>query len=157
MIGRKATKTGWFTPIFPEKYKGDPTKIRYRSSWEWRVFQQCDTSHSIIAWASEEIQIPYLDPTTYDPATGAPKLRMYIPDIWLQVKLANDSIKTMMFEIKPYKETIAPVNKRGKRKDRVLSESMTYIKNLAKWEAAQKLCNKYDWEFKVISEHQIFG
>ena len=53
---------GKFTPRFPRKYKGDPTNIIYRSSWEYKFMVWADTSTSVQEWASEEIAIPYISP-----------------------------------------------------------------------------------------------
>ena len=49
---------GKFTPRFPRKYKGDPTNIIYRSSWEYKFMVWADTSTSVQEWAREEIAIP---------------------------------------------------------------------------------------------------
>ena len=43
----------------PKKYLGDPTKVVYRSSWELRAFQWCDSNPSVKGWSSEEVVIPY--------------------------------------------------------------------------------------------------
>ena len=51
---------GRYTPTKPEKYKGNPQNIVYRSLWERKFMVYCDNSTSIIEWGSEEIIIPYL-------------------------------------------------------------------------------------------------
>ena len=50
---------GRFKPKHYKKYKGDPTKVIYRSMWELRFMKYCDKNPSILEWSSEEIIIPY--------------------------------------------------------------------------------------------------
>ena len=57
---------GRFRPKHPDKYKGDSTKIIYRSLWELKVFKWMDEHRDVIWWQSEEVVVPY-DP----PAPGA--------------------------------------------------------------------------------------
>ena len=52
-----------YTPIFPEKYTGDPTNIIMRSSWETMFASWCDKNPSVVKWSSEETIIPYRCPT----------------------------------------------------------------------------------------------
>ena len=53
---------GRFTPSNFQKYKGDPTKIIYRSLWERKFMVWCDTNPNILEWGSEEFFIPYISP-----------------------------------------------------------------------------------------------
>ena len=53
---------GKYQPRFPSKYKGNPTKIIFRSLWERKFMRYCDFSNNILEWASEEISIPYRSP-----------------------------------------------------------------------------------------------
>ena len=46
----------------PQKYKGNPTNIIYRSLMELRFMKHCDTNDNILKWSSEEIAIPYISP-----------------------------------------------------------------------------------------------
>ena len=52
--------SGRYIPKNPKKYKGDHSKVIYRSLWERRFMVYCDSSDFIIEWGSEEIIIPYL-------------------------------------------------------------------------------------------------
>ena len=54
--------SGKFKPKNYKKYKGDPTKIFYRSLWERRFMVYCDNNDKIIEWGSEELIIPYRSP-----------------------------------------------------------------------------------------------
>ena len=69
---------GYFTPKTPKKYKGNPSKIIFRSLWERKVMQWCDSNPSIIEWSSEEISIPYFCPTDR-------KKHKYFPDFYIKI------------------------------------------------------------------------
>ena len=49
---------GKFRPSNPNKYKGDPTKVIYRSLWELKFMRWCDGNVNILKWSSEEVVIP---------------------------------------------------------------------------------------------------
>ena len=51
-----------YKPSFPKKYKGDPTNIICRSSWERKFCRWCDMNENILQWGSEEFYIPYMSP-----------------------------------------------------------------------------------------------
>ena len=53
---------GRFKPKNPQKYKGDPNNIIYRSTWEVKVMNYLDENPSVIWWGSEELPIPYYNP-----------------------------------------------------------------------------------------------
>ena len=42
---------GRFKPKQYKKYKGDPTKIVYRSMWELRFMKYCDKNPYILEWS----------------------------------------------------------------------------------------------------------
>ena len=45
---------GRFKPKNPKKYKGDPSNIIFRSSWERDVMNWCDKNEKIVSkWSSE--------------------------------------------------------------------------------------------------------
>jgi hypothetical protein len=46
----------------PEKYLGDPRKVRFLSSWELTFMVNCDTNPNIIQWGSEEFSVKYWNP-----------------------------------------------------------------------------------------------
>jgi hypothetical protein len=60
-----------------------------------------------------------------------------------------------MVEIKPLKQTQEPVKR--KLTKQYVNEVMTYSINQAKWNAASEYCRKKGWEFKVITEKEIYG
>jgi hypothetical protein len=64
---------GYFKPKNPQKYKGDPTNIVYRSSWELKLMTYLDLHKDIVTWGSEELIIPYRSPIDN-------KIHRYFPD-----------------------------------------------------------------------------
>ena len=103
-----------------------------------------DRSPDVLEWSSEEITIPY-----YDPTTG--RVRRYFPDFWVRKKDG-----TFLFEVKPAKETQPPSIKSGKRPSpRLIREVMTYGVNQAKWEAAKSFCEDRGWTFHVLTEKDL--
>jgi len=122
-----------------KKYKGDPYNVIYRSMWEKHVFTWLDNNPKVSGWSSEETVIPYV----YD-VDG--KYHRYFVD----VKVQYEDKRTVLIEIKPEKETSPPVGKRRTRQ--YVAESLTYIKNMNKWEAADKFAKDRGWEFQVWTE-----
>lgn len=141
---------GKFTPENPKKYKGDPTNIIYRSSWERAIMAWFDTTPEILAWASEEIAIPYFDPVTN-------KKRRYYVDFQIVTEKPEGGYKVTMIEIKPYKQTIKPRASARKSEKTILTEQTTWITNKAKWLAAKEYARQRGWEFKIITERELFG
>ena len=145
---------GRFKPANPEKYKGDPTKITYRSSWEFKFFRFVDQHPDVIWWQSEEIAIPYLSPIDN-------RVHRYFPDVILKKRVGPDQYETVMIEIKPKSQTMPPdISKRnktptGRISRRYLNEVKTYGINDAKWAAARKYCNERGWKFEIMTESHL--
>lgn len=126
----------------PEKYLGLGDPI-YRSSWEMTFMMFCDNNPSIQQWASESIKIPYRDPLTG-------KNTVYVPD-FLVVYLDKDMNKhAEVIEIKPKSQAV--LENVGKNK---LNQAQ-YVRNMAKWQAAQVYCKRMGLRFRVINETDIF-
>lgn len=138
---------GFFKPINPQKYKGNPTQIVYRSSWECRVMSFLDANPSIVQWSSEEIVIPYLSPIDR-------KVHRYFPDFYIKVKDKNGNIKEMIWEIKPKKQSIQP-KKQSRVTQKYINEVVTWGINEAKWKAAEEYCLDRGWYFKILTEDDI--
>lgn len=138
---------GFFKPRNPEKYKGDPTNIIYRSSWELRVMMYLDAHPGVIAWSSEEIRIPYISPIDGRQHT-------YFPDFLVQKKTPDGLIKTDIVEIKPKKQMAPPV-KPKKITKAFLNEVETWGKNSAKWAAAEEYCRQRGWKFYILNEDHL--
>ncbi len=138
---------GKYKPSYPEKYKGDPTNIIYRSLWERKFMVYCDTKETILEWSSEEKCIPYRSPVDN-------RIHRYFPDFIIKVKESNGSIKKYVIEIKPKRQT-APPPKPQRQTKKYLYEAYEYAKNQAKWEAAREWCADRGYEFKVLTENEL--
>lgn len=136
------TYKGKYKPKNPRKYKGNPTKIIYRSLWERQVFKWCDTRNDILEWSSEEIIIPYRCKTDN-------RVHRYYPDVYIRTSKGE-----YLIEIKPKKETNPPKNQSGKTK-RYLNEVMTYVKNTSKWKAANEYCADRGYKFEIWTEETL--
>ena len=136
---------GVFRPKNPDKYKGDPTKIVYRSQWELHFMAWLDTHSAVEWWQSEEFHIPYFDPSRN-------KAGHYYPDFLVQFKDG----KTILIEIKPFKETQLPIKGKDTRSEkRYLKECLTFAKNQAKWKHAHKYAEERGWQFKIMTENEL--
>ncbi len=137
---------GWFTPKNPNKYKGNPERIVYRSSWELRVMKNFDENPSVIWWASEELFVKYVSPIDK-------RVHRYFPDFIVRVKKKDGKEATMMLEVKPEKQTKPPTQSRKTRK--MLVEAATYAINQEKWKAAELFCLEHGWQFKILTEKEL--
>ena len=141
---------GIFKPKFPQKYKGNPCNIIYRSSWELRLMSHFDLCKNVIWWSSEEKSISYISPIDNKP-------HRYFPDFIIHIKNANNDFETIMIEVKPEKQIVEPKKERNKKSKKYIEEVFTYAKNTAKWKAAEEYCRKKGWKFKILTEKDIFG
>ena len=92
---------GRYQPTYPQKYKGDYTKVIYRSLLERKFMVYCDLNENILEWGSEEIAIPYLSPVDG-------KVHRYFPDFYVKLKEATGKIKRYIIEVKPKKQLKPP-------------------------------------------------
>jgi hypothetical protein len=139
--------SGRFIPKNPKKYIGDHTNIIYRSSWECKVMSWLDKNPDIVSWASEELIIPYVSPVDN-------RVHRYFPDFLVKTKTRDGSMKTLLLEVKPKKQTIQPVPKKRVTKQ-FLNEVTTYAVNMAKWKAAREFCDDRKWEFRILTEEHL--
>lgn len=138
---------GKFKPKNYQKYKGDPTKIVYRSLLERRFMVYCDEKSWVLEWSSEEVVVPYKSPIDN-------RWHRYFVDFWIKYIDRHDKIRVMLIEIKPDIQTKPPV-KKDKITRRFISEVKTWGVNQAKWEAATEYCLDKKWEFKIITEKDL--
>ena len=121
--------SGKYTPKNKQKFLGKRTPI-YRSMWERRFMIYCDRSESIFEWDSESIHIPYISPRD-------DKWHNYYPDFYIKYKDKHEHIITAIIEIKP-------------------NYQKKWDVNIAKWIACQQYCDKEGYEFKVLTERELF-
>lgn len=140
---------GYFKPRNPQKYKGDPTNIIYRSRWELLVMSRFDIDPNVIWWSSEETIIPYRSPVDN-------RIHRYYVDFTARLNKPGGGTRTVLIEVKPYKQTQPPVITEGKKKSRrYVNEVMTWGVNSAKWKAARAYCKDRGFEFMVMTEHEL--
>lgn len=139
---------GYFKPLNPGKYKGDPTQIVYRSSWELQYMRELDMLANVIEWSSEETVIRYPDPFHLY------KYRRYFVDFKVKLRMPDGKIITRLIEIKPHAQTIPPKITKTKRGS-ISKPYYTYVINQSKWKAAKEYCDKRGWEFSVITEKHV--
>ena len=138
---------GKFRPKNNKKYMGDYREVIYRSSWELKFMQYCDTNKSIVKWSSEEIVIPYRSPVDN-------RVHRYFPDFYVKYRDVKGNYQEKVIEIKPAKQVKEPkVQKR--RTKRYVSEVFTYATNKAKWEAAEDFCKDRRWQFQILTEKEL--
>ena len=140
---------GRFKPKNPAKYKGDPTNIIYRSSYELKLFRYLDIHPSVQWWQSEEIVIPYRSPITG-------RVHRYFPDV--TVKRIDGQV--ILIEVKPKYQTVPPDRSKmatptGKIKKSYINEVAEWGKNQAKWKAAEEYCADRGWTFTIMTEKEL--
>ena len=120
---------GKYKPKNNQKFLGKRTPT-YRSMWERRFMIYCDKSESIFEWDSESIHIPYISPKDG-------KWHNYYPDFYIKYLNKHDEIINAIIEIKPHYQKKWDVN-------------------IAKWDACKEYCSQNSYEFKVLTERELF-
>ena len=110
--------------------------------------QSLDDNLNVVRWASEEIVVPYISPIDNRP-------HRYFVDFYVEAKAPDGSVKKMLLEVKPAAQTQPPKAPKRRTK-RYISEVMTYGVNEAKWKAAKEFCDEKGWEFRIITEAELF-
>lgn len=139
-------KQGIYKPTNKEKCL-NTTPVVYRSMLECRAFRFFDNSSNVIKWGSELFPINYHKP-------GENRNARYFVDIYAEMKIGEE-IKKYIIEIKPYKQTLAPVANNKKKQSTILYENIQFAINSAKWEAAEKWAEKRGIIFLKITEKNI--
>jgi hypothetical protein len=126
----------------PQKYIGNH-KPKYRSGWELTFMTFADNNKNVIYWASEAIRIPYRHPLTGKPST-------YVPDFFVVYENKYGQKIAEVVEIKPKKQSLIE-SRAMSMKDRAVVAI-----NHAKWAAAKAYCNQQGYNFRVITEDDLF-
>ena len=143
---------GYYKLVNPVKYMGDPSRIAYRSSWEFKFCVFLDTNEKVFKWNSEGITITYQD------TLG--NFHRYFPDYYYECQNNSnpEKIDKVVVELKPYKET-QPPQKPMKESIKSLQNFeyslKTFMKNKLKWGAASEWCAKRGLQFIVITEKHL--
>jgi hypothetical protein len=137
---------GYYNPLFPNKYIGNGPII-FRSGLELKFMRWCDKTDTILKWSSESIAIPYFD-------TIQKKNRKYYADNFVEI-LEGVNIKRYLVEIKPFKQTQAPIESKGKKRSNLLFEQMQWVNNNDKWRAAKNFAISNGMDFIIITEKEL--
>ena len=139
---------GLFKPKFPEKYVGDVNNIYYRSGWEKKFMNWCDSNPNVLKWNNEELVVPYISPVDMKP-------HRYFVDFVIMVKTRSGELKKYAVEVKPESQTVPP-KQRSKKTNKYINEVATYAVNQAKWKAADEFCRQKGLDFIVLTEKHLF-
>lgn len=139
-------KQGVYCPVNRSKYIGIKSPV-YRSSWELKFFQWCDKNTNILEWGSESVKIPYISPKDG-------RVHRYYIDGVIALR-EGDFVNRYLVEIKPYKQTIPPVESKRKKKSTILYEKTTYAVNQAKWAAAKQYAESKNMKFVILTENEL--
>ena len=142
---------GRYRPKHPEKYRGDASTCFYRSLWERKFMIFCDENSSVIEWSSEEVVVPYVSPIDG-------RTHRYFVDFWVKVQSKEGETKIFLIEVKPKAQTKQPETPTSKRvsKSKII-QMRNWLVNSAKWAAARKVCEDKGWEFKLLTEDNLFS
>lgn len=131
----------------PEKYKGDPSNVVFRSSWEKKLMIWCDTKPNVIFWNSEELIVPYYSAIDQKP-------HRYFVDFKIWIEYPNGEVKVFAVEVKPESQIKKP--DQPQRMTRAAQEKiLTWIRNQEKWKAAKEFCESRGMSFVVLNEHDL--
>lgn len=141
-MAKMKTYKGRYKVKKPTKYAGDHTNVIYRSGWERWAFRWCENNSDIKSWCSEETVIPYISAIDN-------KVHRYFVDL----KITMKDGRVILVEIKPDKQTRPPTTRRRTKKH--INESLEYVKNQCKWNAASKYCKDNGYEFQIWTEKTL--
>lgn len=144
-------RQGYYKVKNLSKYIGDPLKIIYRSSWEFKFCKFCDDNLAVIKWSSEPFPIKYISPLDN-------REHNYYIDFYM--KAIRDGIeREYLVEVKPEASLKKPVFE-GKQTLKRLSQfnkaAETWLINAAKFSAAKEYAKMTNHHFIVVSEEFLF-
>jgi hypothetical protein len=138
---------GKYNLINKDKYRGS-FPIIYRSSLELTAFRYLDKNPNIISWGSESVIIPYKSPIDG-------RMHRYFVDLVAELKSRDGTIKKLLIEVKPEKQTLPPTISKRKKQSTIIYENTQYAINLAKWEYAKKWAAQKNYIFLILNEKAL--
>ena len=139
-------RKGKYKPKNPQKYKGDPRNIIYRSGWERDVMKWLDDKDNVLWWQSEEKCFWYRDELRK-------QNRRYFPDFIVCFQ-RDYGEEIRVIEVKPKKYCAPP--KTPKRKTKSYYYHMEqYLLNQMKWKSMEKICEDRGWNFSILTEDDV--
>jgi hypothetical protein len=145
-------RQGYYKPTNLEKYIGDPTKIIYRSSWEFRFCKYCDESPDVLKWSSEPYPIKYISPLDG-------KDHDYYIDFYMRVK-KDEKEFDYLAEVKPESSLQKPVFEGIQTMQKLKNfnyAAKTWLVNSAKFAAAKKHAESIGYKFVIVTESFLFN
>lgn len=139
-------KQGYYKPKNKEKYIGSGPII-YRSSWERKFCYWCDHNKDVIFWASEPLAVKYYNILDK-------KFHKYYPDFYIKMNKDN-LIEEYLVEIKPkaqLKKPKVPKRKTKKALQNYKYGMETYVRNLCKTDALNKLAESRNYKVMLLTE-----
>ena len=140
--------SGRYLPTNPKKYRGNPSRIIYRSLWERKLMVYCDRNEKVLEWGSEEVIIPYLSPWDN-------KIHRYFPDFYMKVKQNSGGVKKFIIEVKPKYQCKPPAKNPKRKTKKWYNDVRNYVINEAKWKSANDFCLDNGMEFKILTEEHL--
>jgi hypothetical protein len=147
-LGKKNRKyiQGIYKPKNPKKYIG--AVPIYRSLMELKAFRYLDNNPNVISWSSESVVVPY-----ESPADG--KIHRYFVDLVAKLQSKDGTIKKLLIEVKPERQTRPPTESAKKAQKTLMYEKYQFAINTAKWEAAQGWCSQKGYTFIILNENHL--
>jgi hypothetical protein len=138
--------------------------VYFRSGLEKKFMIWLDNKKEIIKWGAECLKIPY-QMKHFDNGDIKLKEHCYFPDFYYEMRLADDTTKYVVVEVKPMKEykmvinlnegnLNVPTNGLKKLKNFEYDIKMAY-QNQSKWQTMIKWCNIKGYEFIVVTEEHL--
>jgi hypothetical protein len=150
---RGKVQQGYFTPQNPHKYRGELDKIIYRSSWELKFLQYCDTNDLVVEYGSEPLSVPYWNPLTK-------KQSNYWIDCYMMTRDPKGNTTKWLIEIKPNKYLVPPEEPKRLTEKATLNyarHAKAYIVNESKFKAAKLYAKVNHMRFGIITENFLFN
>jgi hypothetical protein len=155
-------RQGLFVPKNKDKvYKlNSEGGLYYRSSWELSTMKYMDMCKEVRLWGVECIEIPYQLKKPNKLGIMSVTNHRYYPDFYYELEMDDGTIKKILLEVKPKKQTQKPVLKTQKRLTEKQLKNFKYDineynRNMSKWEATIEYCKHKDLEFKILTEENI--
>jgi hypothetical protein len=145
-------KQGYYKPKNIHKYEG-AFPIIYRSSWERKFCHWCDHNADVISWSSEPFSLRYYNILDK-------KWHKYYPDFYVKIKKKVEGSEkyiheNYVVEIKPKAQLKKPVPPRRKTKKAIKNYKWayeTYIRNLCKTDALNKVADQRKFKVMLLTE-----
>jgi hypothetical protein len=150
--GERRPRQGYFRPFNLDKYIGDPSKVIFRSSWEFKFLKWCDLNPSIVKYSSEPLGIPFFNPLDK-------RVHKYYVDFYVKLIGQDGKESEYLLEVKPNKYIVppkAPERMTDKQTANYVWAAKQFIVNQAKFEAAKAFAEQKGVKFGIITENFLF-